>query len=126
MSGAETDKMKLFEQFIDLYYTPVVSAIARLTGLSDEKKIQTIAENVFADLWEHRDLLFDETRPPAFTFKILLQQIFAYLQKNDLEEHLLLLQNILLIDPSHLAAIPDPNKKPFKTSLLKKIRALLK
>jgi len=43
----DTDKINLFEQFIDRYCPSVFSIMARLTGSLDEKDLETMTVNVF-------------------------------------------------------------------------------
>jgi hypothetical protein len=57
MYEPESDKVNLFEQFVDRYSPSIFSAIATLTGLSDKKDLGTMTANVFVDLWKDRDEL---------------------------------------------------------------------
>jgi DNA-directed RNA polymerase specialized sigma24 family protein len=110
MSATQSDKVILFEQFIDLYYPSIFAAITRLTGLREEKELETLTVGVFLDLWDNSDTLFNEARPPAFIYKILLRRVFTYLKQQDSEGQIRLLQNILLIDPAQyrdiIASLP--------------------
>ena len=103
----DTDRAILFEQFIDLYYPSIFSAIARLTGQSDEKELEIITVKVFVDLWQQNDELFNKMRPPAFIYKILIRHVFSYLKRKGKEDHILMLQKTVLIDPTHYADIFD-------------------
>jgi hypothetical protein len=105
MNLALSNKVILFEQFIDLYYPSIFSAITRLTGLQDEQVLESLTIDVFVDLWDNSDTLFKEMRPPALIYKVLLRHVFAYLKQQDSEEQIRLLQNILLIDPTHYSDI---------------------
>jgi DNA-directed RNA polymerase specialized sigma24 family protein len=122
MTATQVDKVVLFEQFIDLYYPSIFSAITRLTGLQDEKELEALTVRVFVDLWENSDQLLREARPPAFIYKILLQHVFSHLKKQGSEEHILLLRNALPIDPVYYLHIFEPEKKPFTITLLRKIK----
>jgi hypothetical protein len=122
MTVTRVDKVALFEQFIDLYYPSIFSAITRLTGLQDEKELETLTVKVFVDLWENSEQLFNEARPPALIYKILLQHVFVYLKKQGSEEHILLLKNALPIDPVFYLHIFAPEKKSFTITLLHKIK----
>jgi DNA-directed RNA polymerase specialized sigma24 family protein len=124
MNVTQSEKVVLFEQFIDLYYPSIFSAITRLTGLQDEKELESLTVKIFVDLWENSDQLFDEVRPPAFVYKILLQQVFTYLKKQGTEEHILLLRTSLPIDPVFYAHIFAPERKSFTITLLRKIKGL--
>jgi DNA-directed RNA polymerase specialized sigma24 family protein len=124
MPVTETDKVVLFEQFIDLYYPAILSAITRLTGLQDEKELETLTVKVFVDLWDNSEQLFNLPRPPAFIYKIVLQHVFTYLKKQGSEEHILLLKNALPIDPVYYLHIFEPEKKSFTLTLLRKIKSI--
>jgi DNA-directed RNA polymerase specialized sigma24 family protein len=107
----DTDRAVLFEQFIDLYYPSIFSAIARLTGQSDTKELEILTVKVFVDLWQSSDELFNKMRPPAFIYKILIRHVFAYLKRKGMEDHILQLQNTVLIDPTYYVDIFDPEQK---------------
>ncbi len=117
-----TEGTVLFEQFIDLYYPSIFSAITRLTGLSDEKELEALTVAVFLDLWQNSTELFSEVRPPAFIYKILLRHVFSYLKKQGSEEHIQQLQNTLLIDPAYYVHIFEPEKKSFTLTLLQRVK----
>lgn len=124
MNVTQPEKVVLFEQFIDLYYPSIFSAITRLTGLLDEKELEALTVKVFIDLWDNSDNLFNETRPPAFIYKIVLQHVFTHLKKQGSEEHIRLLKSALPIDPVYYLHIFAPEKKSFTISLLQKIKEL--
>jgi len=124
MSVTETDKVVLFEQFIDLYYPSIFSAITRLTGLQDENELENLTVKVFVDLWDNSDQIFTTARPPAFIYKIVLQHVFTHLKKQGSEEHILLLKNALPIDPVYYLHIFEPEKIPFTITLLRKIKSI--
>src|SRR5438105_91288 len=126
MPGADLDKTNAFEHFIDLYCPSIYSAIARLTGLTDKKEIEDLTVNVFIDLWKSSQELFDETRPPALVYKILLLHVFTYLKREGNEDRILLLQNTLPIDPAHYTPILEPEKDELKVALLRRLINLLK
>ena len=110
MNDESTDQLILFGQFIDLYYPSIYSAIAKLTGLTDEKELEVITVNVFDELWKNRDILLKEVRPPAFVYRILIRQVFSYLQKMGFEDRIMALQNTVLIDPNFYTSGADPTK----------------
>ena len=126
MNGADLDKTNAFEHFIDLYCPSIYSAIARLTGLTDKKEIENLTVEVFIDLWKNSHELFDEARPPALVFKILLLHVFTYLKREGYEDRILLLQNTLPIDPAHYTPVPEPEKEELKVALLRRLINLLK
>jgi DNA-directed RNA polymerase specialized sigma24 family protein len=101
MSDIQNDAVDLFEQFIDLYFASVYSAVSSLTGLTEQQAIEAITVDIFVNLWKNSDTLFSEVRPPAFIYKIMLPHIFTYLQENESENRAQLLKGILLIDPAH-------------------------
>jgi len=68
----KTDRTALFEEFIDLYYPSILSAIRKLAGVSDEKELEILTVKVFVELWQNSDDLFGKVRPPAYIYKILL------------------------------------------------------
>jgi DNA-directed RNA polymerase specialized sigma24 family protein len=123
----ETDKLMIFEQFIDRYSPSISSTIARLTGLTDKMELETISVNVLIDLWKNRDRLFNEIPPTAFIYKIVLQHVFTWLKQQNKEDHILLLQNTLPIDPAHYAHTLTSEKKTFNIShLVQKMKEMLK
>lgn len=127
MTETEKDKIKLFEHFIDSYCPSISSTIARLTGLSDKKELETISVNVLVDLWKNSNQLFNEIPPTAFIYKILLQHVFGYLKQQGNEGQIRQLQNTLLIDPVHYAHLLQSDKQSFKISrLLLKMKKLLR
>jgi DNA-directed RNA polymerase specialized sigma24 family protein len=107
---SRNDRTALFEQFIDLYYPSIFSAISKLAGLSDEKELEILTVKVFVELWQNSDQLFSEVRPPAYIYKILLRHVFDYLKKKGAEAHMQHLQNTLLIDPAFYDSIFEPKK----------------
>lgn len=118
----QTDKTILFERFFDLYYPSVYKAIGRLTGLADKEEIEAITINVFADLWMHSDVLFSDERPTAFLYKVVLRHVFGYLKKQGFDEHILQLQNTLLIDPAHYTPLEEPSKESLIIRWLHKLK----
>jgi hypothetical protein len=111
MSNTEPDKIYVFEHFVDLYSSPVYSAIVKLTGLTDETELEAMTIQVFTDLWKNNEELFEELQPPALLYRTVLQHIFIYLKREGSEDHILQLKNLLLIDPAHYAPILKPVKK---------------
>jgi len=104
-----TDRTTLFEQFIDLYYPSIFSAIRTLAGTADEKELEILTVKVFVDLWQNNEDLFSEARPPAYIYKILLRHVLDYLKKKGASEHIHHLQNTLLIDPAFYENIIPQN-----------------
>lgn len=102
---SRTDRTALFEQFIDLYYPSIFSAIRKLAGLSDEKELEILTVKVFVELWQNSEDLFSKVRPPAYVYKILLRHVLDYLKKKGAEQHIRHLQNTLLIDPAFYESI---------------------
>jgi DNA-directed RNA polymerase specialized sigma24 family protein len=106
MSEKSTDQLLLFSQFIDFYYPSIYSAITKLTGLADQKELETITMDVFDELWKTREQVLNELRPPAFIYKVLIRHVFTYLRKQGEDDRIMALQNILysLPDTDHPAA----------------------
>jgi DNA-directed RNA polymerase specialized sigma24 family protein len=104
MSEKSTDQLLLFSQFIDFYYPSIYSAITKLTGVADEKELETITMDVFDELWKTRDQTLNDLRPPAFIYKILIRHVFSFLRKQGEDDRILSLQNILY-------SLPDEEKQ---------------
>ena len=121
MNDADLDKTSAFEHFVDLYCPSIFSAIARLTGLTDKKEIEDLTVNVFIDLWKNSHELFDETRPPALVYKILLLHVFTYLKKEGYEDRITVLQNTLPISPDHYTPILEADRDELKVALLRRL-----
>lgn len=96
---SRTEKLVLFEQFIDQYYPSIFAGVQKLTGPAAQMAIEKLTVEIFVDLWEHSDELFAPLRKPAFVYKILVKHVVDYLKKQDAQEQLQLLQHTLLIDP---------------------------
>jgi len=108
MTITETGNDNLFESFIDRYSPSVFSALAKLTGVSDEKELETLTINVFVDIWNNSEELLKEIPPTGFIYKMVLQHVFAYLKKEGRQDQILLLTNTLLIDPACYKSIIEP------------------
>jgi hypothetical protein len=125
----EKDNIELFEHFIDSHCPSIFSAIARLTGLSEEKEIETITMHVLIDLWKKKLELSMETQPATLIYRILLQHVFAYLKMQGNEDRILLLRKTVLIDPIHYVHILEPIVKPknrsFGATVLRKLKSIL-
>ena len=110
MSEKPSDQLQLFSQFIDFYYPSIYSAITKLTGLKDEKELEAITMDVFDELWQGRDKVLNELRPPAFIYKILIRHVFAHLRKLGEENRIMALQNILYSLPDDDRPATDEDK----------------
>ena len=95
MSEKSTDQLLLFSEFIDFYYPSIYSAITKLTGVADEKELETITMDVFDELWKTREQVLNEMRPPAFIYKVLIRHVFSYLRKQGADDRIMALQNLL-------------------------------
>ena len=126
MNSADLGKTNAFEHFIDLYCPAIYSAIARLTGSTDKKQIEDLTINVFMDLWKNSHELFDETRPPALVYKILLLHVFSYLKKEGYEDRITMLQNTLPVSPDLYTPILEADKEELKVALIRRLINLLK
>jgi DNA-directed RNA polymerase specialized sigma24 family protein len=99
---SRTEKLVLFEQFIDQYYPSIFAGVQKLTGPAEQMAIEKLTVEIFVDLWENSDELFAPLRKPAFVYKILVRHVVSFLTKNGNEEQLRLLQHTLFIDPTGL------------------------
>src|SRR3954462_9007630 len=119
MNGTESDKLHTFEHFVDLYCPSIFAAIAKLTGFTDKKELETLTVNVFIDLWKTNHELFTDARPPALVYKIILLHVFSFLKKEGYEERILQLQSTLPIDPGHYMPILESQNEELRISLLR-------
>ena len=126
MNGADLDRLNTFEHFVDLYCPSIFSAIAKLTGLTDKKELETLTVNVFIDLWKNSQELFADERPPALVYKIILLHVFSYLKREGYEERIMQLQNTLPIDPAHYSPLLGPESEELRIALLRKLISQLK
>lgn len=125
MNGIEPDKLNTFEHFVDLYCPSIFAAIAKLTGLTEKKELETLTVNVFIDLWKTNHELFTDARPPALVYKIILLHVFSYLKREGYEERILKLQSTLPIDPGHYMPILESQNEELRISLLRKLISML-
>lgn len=125
MNGIEPDKLNTFEHFVDLYCPSIFAAIAKLTGLTEKKELETLTVNVFIDLWKTNHELFTDARPPALVYKIILLHVFSYLKREGYEERILKLQSTLPIDPGHYMPILESENEELRISLLRKLISML-
>src|ERR1700722_3787282 len=102
---SRTEKLVLFEQFIDQYYPSIFAGVQKLTGPAEQMAIEKLTVEIFVDLWENSDELFAPLRKPAFVYKILVKHVVSFLEKNGYEEQLRILQDTLLIDPTNLPGL---------------------
>jgi hypothetical protein len=125
MNGTELDKLNTFEHFVDLYCPSIFAAIAKLTGLTDKKELETLTVNVFIDLWKTNYELFTDARPPALVYKIILLHVFSFLKREGYEDRILQLQSTLPIDPGHYMPILESKNEELRLSLLRKLINML-
>jgi DNA-directed RNA polymerase specialized sigma24 family protein len=95
------------KDLIDRYYSSVYSAIARLTRLSDRQELESLTEEVMADLWTRKNAFDAESRKGVFLYKTILYHVFAYLKRKGNEERIGFLQKILPINPDHYGKLGD-------------------
>jgi hypothetical protein len=86
------------KDFINLYHSSVFSAIAKLSGLSDRQEVETLTEEVLADLWYHKEAFDAESRKGIFIYKTILYHVFAYLKRKGDEERISFLKKNLPIN----------------------------
>ena len=95
------------KDFIDRHYSSVFSAISRLTRLSDRQELETLTEEVLADLWLHKEAFDAESRKGIFIYKTLLYHVFAYLKRKGDQERISFLQKTLPINPDHYGKLGE-------------------
>ncbi|HEY4107991.1 hypothetical protein [Puia sp.] len=98
-------------QLIDAYYSSVFNSVVRLTGLSDEKELKALTEEILDDLRQRADELAAEDRKGVFVYKIVLIHVFAHLEAKGNAQRIEFLQKILLIHPSHYKGLPGRGGK---------------
>ena len=125
MNGTELDKLNTFEHFVDLYCPSIFAAIAKLTGLTDKKELESLTVNVFIDLWKTNHELFTDARPPALVYKIILLHVFTYLKREGYEDMIMQLQSTLPIDPGHYMPILESQNEELRIALLRKLISML-
>src|ERR1700685_1619161 len=96
---SRSEKLVLFEQFIDQYYPSIFAGVQKLTGPAGQMAIEKLTVEIFVDLWENSDELFGPLRKPAFVYKILVKHVVSFLKKQGFQEQLQLLQHTLLSNP---------------------------
>ncbi len=94
------------KDFIDLNYSSVFAAISRLTRLSDRHELETLTEEVLADIWLHRKAFDAESRKGVFIYKTILYHVFDYLKRQGDHERISFLRKTLPINPGHLREDP--------------------
>lgn len=107
MNSMEMNKLGSFGEFMDHYSLPIYSTIALLTGLTDQNELEKLSVFTLTDLWKNSDLLFSDSRPTAFIYKVVLKHVFTYLKNKGNTSRIELLRNTLLIDPVHYTHILD-------------------
>ena len=100
--GSRTEKLVLFETFIDQYYLSIFAGVQKLCGPADKMVLEKLTVEIFVELWEKHDELFQPLRKPAFVYKILVKHVVDYLKRQGAEVQLRLLQETLLIDPGQI------------------------
>jgi DNA-directed RNA polymerase specialized sigma24 family protein len=92
--------MTVLKEFIDRYYPTVFTAAARLTGSTDKEELAALTGNVLVHLWEKRLEFAAEPRPGVYLYRLLLHEVFSFLQQRGETERIRILRDILLIDPT--------------------------
>ncbi len=93
------------KDFIDFYYPPVFSAISRLTRLPNRYELETLTQEVLADLWAKREAFHAESRKGIFIYRTILYHVFTYLKKQGDEKRISFLQKTLPINPEFLNSL---------------------
>ena len=92
--------MNELKEFIDCWYPTVFMAAAKLAGLADKEALATLTENVLASLWDQREEFAVEPRQGVFIYRVLLQEVIAFLRQHGDEQRIRILRDIVLIDPA--------------------------
>jgi DNA-directed RNA polymerase specialized sigma24 family protein len=87
------------KDFIDRYYSSIFSAISKLTRLSPCQELETLTEEVLADIWLHRDAFDADGRKGTYLYRTILYHVFAYLKRKGDLERISFLQKTLPIHP---------------------------
>ncbi|MBS1660007.1 MAG: hypothetical protein JST68_03040 [Bacteroidetes bacterium] len=87
------------KDFIDRYYSPVFSAISRLTRISSRQELETLTQNVLYDLWQQKETFLADSRQGVFIYKTILRHVFTYLKHQGDDKRIDFLKNTLPIDP---------------------------
>jgi hypothetical protein len=103
MTNPRTEKVILFEQFIDRYYPSIFAGVQKLSGPADTLILEKLTVEIFIDLWEHSEELFKPLRKPAFVYKVIVRHVVAWLKKTGATGQLAILRDTLLIDPDQEA-----------------------
>ncbi len=77
------------------------NSVVKLTGLSDEKEIKALTEEILGHLRQRKKELAIETHQGVFVYKVILIHVFSYLEAQGNTQRIAFLQKILLIHPSH-------------------------
>ena len=99
-------------QLIDSYYSSVFNSVVRLTGLSDEKELRAVTEEILSDLRQRKQELAATDGKGVFVYRVVLAHVFALLQAREETERIGFLRKILLIHPSHYEQLPERASQP--------------
>jgi hypothetical protein len=92
---------------IDSYYSSVFNAVMRLTGLSSEKELKTLTEDILGELQRREEEFAAFGRKGVFVYRVVLVHVFAFLGARKDTKRIEFLQKILLINPAHYSRLPD-------------------
>jgi DNA-directed RNA polymerase specialized sigma24 family protein len=95
------------KDFIERYYPSVFAAISRLTRLPDRKELETLTDEVLADLWEQREAFNADDRKGVFIYRTILHHLFAYLKNKGDENRINFLRKALPINPEFYDQLGD-------------------
>lgn len=120
-------KINSFDHFGEVYCPTIFLALSRLTGLSDEDELENMTVNVLVDLWREKDEFYHAAHPGTFLYKMVLNQVFCYLEKQGKTDRLSILEDILPIDPGfYLASHNITRISLSKPTFLQKIKRIWK
>lgn len=111
-SGRSPEDLKILGDLVDRHYRCVFMDVAELTGLTDAILVEEIVIRVFIQLFKSG---YDETQgipPGRFLYKILVHQVFSYLEEMNNRERILIVQDILTVELLWCHDLIFPDTKP--------------
>lgn len=97
--------------FLDQYIPIIYTWTSRFTGVSDTEVLDTLTVNIFVTLWENRDIFTRDERQGLIIYRMLLQQIFSYLQEQHNSDRIRALRKLQPIHPACCPLIQAPKGK---------------
>ena len=79
----------------------------RLTGLSSEKELKALTEEILGELRRREEEFAAFGRKGVFVYRVVLVHVFSFLAARKDTKRIEFLRKILLIHPSHYTRLPD-------------------